>query len=277
MSKGRSHKLVEADDFGMVQPESMSTATVDRGNSAMVIDEAANRVFPIHPAARFNSGEDERETIRRVWGLAVLDDESKLAAIRSTRSVLREEMGRMLVSGINIGQSLNDLRDSLSKDEFDRGFRECRDAFPGWSASSLSKFMHCARFLQDRKLDPKACPQSISVLYDFTTLNELQFEKANDLGLFNRNAKRSDIQGFKRLIKEEGRGGLVNASIVQSAEIKRLDDRIKAVLAELRELREQRARLQGSGIQASASGLRVRASQRRSSAASIKREGRFET
>ncbi len=244
MSKRRSHKLVESDDFGEVQPGGASAPSVERGGSPLVIDQGANRVFPLHHHWPFMPGEDESEIIRRVWGVGVLGDEGKLAAIRNTRSVLREEMGRMLVSGINIGQSLNDLCDMLSKDEFDRGFRECKDAFPGWSASSLSKFMHCARFLQDRKLDPNACPQSISVLYDFTTLDERQFEKANTLGLFNRNAKRSDIQGFKRLIKEEGREGRADLSLSMIEEARRLDDRIKSLTVELRDLRKSRALLQ---------------------------------
>jgi len=244
MSKRRSHNLIESDDFGEVQPGGASAPSVERDGSSMVIDQVANRVLPLHQRGPFMPGEDEREIIRRVWGVGVLGDEGKLAAIRNTRSVLREEMGRMLVSGINIGQSLNDLCDRLSKDEFDRGFRECKDAFPGWSASSLSKFMHCARFLQDRELDPNGCPQSISVLYDFTTLDERQFEKANTLGLFNRNAKRSDIQGFKRLIKEEGRGGSADLSLSMIEEARRLDDRIKFLTVELRDLREKRSLLQ---------------------------------
>ena len=244
MSKRRSHNLVESDDFGEVQPGGASAPSVERGGSPIVIDQRANRVFPLHQQGQFMPGEDEGEVIRRVWGVGILGDEGKLAAIRNTRSVLREEIGRMLVSGINIGQSLNDLCDKLSKDEFDRGFRECKDAFPGWSASSLSKFMHCARFLQDRKLDPNACPQSISVLYDFTTLDERQFEKANTLGLFNRNAKRSDIQGFKRLIKEECRGGSTDLSLTVIEEARRLDDRIRSLTVELRDLRERRALLQ---------------------------------
>ena len=60
-----------------------------------------------------------------------------------------------------------------------------------------------ARFIDERHLPPDSVPQSYTTLYEFTTLDELQFQKAQELQLF-----RPDVQRY--LLYKNSKGSSVN-------------------------------------------------------------------
>jgi hypothetical protein len=182
--------------------------------------------------------EDQQEIVMRVWGPSVLGDPLKCSAIASTQEVLVEESVRMLRSAIVVGRSLNRLREVLSSDEFERGLRESRVAFRGWSTGNLSKLMNVARFVDDRRLVVDAVPQSYSVLYEFTTLDEKEFDRARSIGIFRPDVRRVDVQEFKKHI----RLGEMPGATERPANLVRIEERIRALQTELRELRLQRTK-----------------------------------
>lgn len=186
---------------------------------------------------------EECDLIRRVWGPAMLDDVRKVRAIVRIREVLREETGRMLRSATIIGRSVNDLRQELSQPDFERAMRFSRDVFPGWSKANLSKMVSVAKFVDDSKTPFDALPQSYSVLYEFTTMDVADFELAKETGLFGPAVTRSAVQVFKRHLDQKRRANAAGAQPPNASAIREVDERLRVLLAEARELRRKRARL----------------------------------
>jgi len=62
----------------------------------------------------------EVETIRRLLGVSVVDEDRKLSAVVASIDTVREQTGRMVDAGVHIGRVLNDVHEVLSQEGFAR-------------------------------------------------------------------------------------------------------------------------------------------------------------
>jgi hypothetical protein len=199
-------------------------------------EDVASAGQALHPAAFAKQSwvgpEPERAeqtaVIRRVWGDSILAEPSKVSAIVRTQSVMAEETGHILKSSLNIGRSLLELKAVLSREEFARGLRRSAEAFRGWSSGNVSKVMRVAEFVDQAKMTMAVLPQSYTTLYEFTTLDDIQLEKAKALSLLRPDVRRSDIVEFKRKVVGANAG-----TQPPSQQLVKIEERIRTLRAEL--------------------------------------------
>jgi hypothetical protein len=151
---------------------------------------------------------------------------------------MAEETGHILRSSLNIGRSLLELKAILSREEFARGLRRSAEAFRGWSSGNVSKVMKVAEFVDQAKMSLAVLPQSYTTLYEFTTLDEMQLEKARALALLRPDVRRSDIVEFKR--KVVGTNGETQPP---SQQLVKIEEKIRTLRAELAKATRERTRL----------------------------------
>lgn len=180
--------------------------------------------------------------IQRVWGVGFALDPAKVAAVEAVHKVLLKETTRMLDSIVRVGRKLNELATKLSPQEFDRGLRDGSEVFCGWSRSTLSKVMAVANFMDGKSLSIEAVPQTYSVLYEFTTLNDEEFERAKSLQLFRPDARRVEITDFKRRLNDPESQNAPEA-INKMPEIVRIDESLRGLEVKAQSLRRKRAKI----------------------------------
>lgn len=181
--------------------------------------------------------------IQRIWGAGFLADPVKSEAVRRVYRVLSEETARMLKSAIVIGRQLNDLRHRISAEEFERGLREGKDVFRGWSRGNISKMMSVAEFVDQRSLAIEVVPQSYTVLYEFTTLDEEAFHHAQETRIFRPDVRRSEISDFKRRVIDLEPVKVGDPKAKVDPELVAIENRLRQLRVEARSLRRRRANL----------------------------------
>lgn len=227
------------------QPGDLPTILPEASDSSVALVPVDPEVNVVHPA--FGGGEgvraDSHALIRRVWGASMLAEPDKVQAIVRARAIVGRETGGMLQSAINIGRAMLDLRANLTEDELERGLREGADLFRGWSKGNLSKMMKVAKFVDERSLPMTRVPQSYTVLYEFTTFDEEQFEKAKDVDLFRPDVRRSEVEEFKRREHSDVPAQVAGATPAQAAEFGKVERRLAEMQVEMRRLRYRRTQL----------------------------------
>lgn len=191
--------------------------------------------------------------IQRIWGAEFLADPVKSEAVRRVYRVLSEETSRMLKSAIVIGRQLNDLRQRISSEEFERGLREGKDVFRGWSRGNISKMMSVAEFVDQRSLAIEIVPQSYTVLYEFTTLDEVAFHRAQETRIFRPDVRRSEISDFKRRVIDLEPVRIEDPKAMANPELATIENRMRQLRVEMRNLRRKRASLLAEAMELSAS------------------------
>jgi hypothetical protein len=187
---------------------------------------------------------DRTAVIREVWGDAILTEPKKVEAILRAQSVIVEENATMLSAAINMGRAMLEAKAQLTPQEFQRGLRESRKAWGGWSRSNVSKLIAVAEFCDRHHFSSDRVPQSYTTLYEFAALPDDQFERTVQIGLFRPDVRRTDIQAFKHKLQE---GGILpNTASVSpyTAEIDRIDQRLRTLENEAERARKRRAELQ---------------------------------
>lgn len=182
----------------------------------------------------------ESETISRLLGVSVVDDRRKLSAVVASIDSVREQTGRMVDGGVHIGRVLNDVRDVLSSEEFARLLRSGRELLSGWTSGNLSKMMGAARFVDSNRVSRDILPQSYTVLYALSLLDELQIQRAIERRIVRPSLTRSEVEQLRRI------GALDDKTRVAPEpppEVRKLDARIESLLRELRAVRAKRADL----------------------------------
>ena len=182
----------------------------------------------------------EAETIRRLLGVSVVDDRRKLSAVVASIDSVREQTGRMVDGGVHIGRVLNDVRAVLSSEEFARLLRSGRELLSGWTSGNLSKMMGAARFVDSNRVSRDILPQSYTVLYALSLLDELQIQRAIERRIVRPSLTRSEVEQMRRIGKSED--GLQKTS-EQLPEVRKLDERIELLSKELRAVRAKRTDL----------------------------------
>jgi hypothetical protein len=191
--------------------------------------------------------------IQRIWGAEFLADPVKSEAVRRVYRVLSEETARMLRSAIVIGRQLNDLRQRISSEEFERGLREGKDVFRGWSRGNISKMMSVAEFVDQRSLPIEIVPQSYTVLYEFTTLDAEAFHRAQEARIFRPDVRRSEVSDFKRRVIDLEPVRIEAPKANTNPELATIENQIRQLRVEMRSLRRRRASLLAEALERSAS------------------------
>ena len=243
MSRKERHTVIDIDSFDVTavgktaSPSQISVAAFEAKVGSGSLFAAGDKQIRSSVSFRPETAE-ETGVIRRVWGDSILAEPSKVSAIVRVQHVMAEEGSRMLKSALNIGRALLDLRGELTRGEFARGLRRSAEAFRGWSPGNISKVMRVAEFIQERELAVAILPQSYSTLYEFTTLDESQLEKAKALELLRPDVRRSDVVEFKRRVAEAR-----EAATVPSRELQKIDEKIRDLRAQLAQARRERGRM----------------------------------
>jgi len=192
----------------------------------------------------------EAEMIRRLLGVSVVDDTRKLSVVVASIDSVREQTARMVDGGVHIGRVLNDVRAVLSPEEFARLLRSGRELLSGWTSGNLSKMMGAARFVDSNRVSRDTLPQSYTVLYALSLLDEAQIQRAVERRIVRPSLTRSEVEHMRRM-KVSGNGGGPPSEL--SPELRKLDAQIKSLLRELRAARAKRAdlleRIGGGGRQ----------------------------
>ena len=182
----------------------------------------------------------EAETIRRLLGVSVVDDRRKLSAVVASIDSVREQTRRMVDGGVHIGRVLNDVRAVLSLEEFARLLRSGRELLSGWTSGNLSKMMGAARFVDSNRVSRDILPQSYTVLYALSLLDELQIQRAIERRIVRPSLTRSEVEQMRRTGRFEGGSRMASEP---SPEVQKLDAKIESLLSELRAVRAKRVNL----------------------------------
>ena len=198
----------------------------------------------------------ELELIRRTAGMSVLEDPAKFAAIVEAMDAIREQTGKILRSGVQIGREMIALLDRLSSDEGQRVVRAGSELFAGWSPGNLTKMIGASRLFDSGWVDKSLLPKSYTVLYQLSQLDRPLLEHAVDRDLIHPDLSRTEVEELRRTItivanpvEPSSDEKLSNGA---SPELTRIDGRLAELRKELRALTAQRRNLL-SGVRRSRS------------------------
>ena len=219
------------------------------GDGSVIDQDGAPSTVPHHALRVTRHGLDmasrpattqEVEIIRRLLGVSVVDEGRKLSAVVASIDTVREQTGRMVDAGVHIGRVLNDVHEVLSQEEFARFLRSGRELLSGWTSGNLSKMMGAARFVDSNKVSRDVLPQSYTVLYALSLLDDVQIQRAIERQLVRPSLTRGEVEQMRRIGYEEkatpGDPGL-------PPEVQKLDAQIESLVRKLRAMHSKRAEL----------------------------------
>lgn len=183
----------------------------------------------------------ELDLIRRTAGLSILDDPAKVAAIVEAMDAIREQTGKILRSGVQIGREMIALLERLSNDEGQKVVRAGSELFAGWTAGNLTKMIGAARLFDSGWVDKSLLPTSYTVLYQLSQIDRPLLEHAVERDLIRPDLSRTDVEELRRTITIEA--GPVEDVRQFTPELARIDVRIAELRKELRALTARRQKL----------------------------------
>lgn len=175
-------------------------------NSVVVIVEGSNGRRLHELGAHRQAGparalqQHEMDLIRRTAGMSVLEDPAKFTAIVEAMDAIREQTGKILRSGVQIGREMIALLDRLSNDEGQKVVRAGSELFAGWSSGNLTKMIGAARLFDSGWVDKALLPTSYTVLYQLSQLDRPLLEHAVDRDLIHPDLSRTEVEQLRRTI-----------------------------------------------------------------------------
>jgi len=179
------------------------------GTEAGVEATPVMRIAPVQRAVRTGDGvarqsrilqQHEMELIRRTLGMSVLEDSAKISAIVDAMDAIREQTGKILRSGVQIGREMIALLDQLSADEGQRVVRSGSELFAGWTSGNLTKMIGAARLFDSGWVDKSLLPTSYTVLYQLSQLDRPLLEHAVERDLIHPELSRTQVEQLRRTI-----------------------------------------------------------------------------
>lgn len=238
-------RIKENVDFGGTsQPGDDGTGEVFLPKA--VLRRADERVRPLTSIPGRVLEPYELDLIRRTAGVSVLEDPAKISAIVGAMDAIREQTGKILRSGVQIGREMIALLDQLSLDEGQKVVRAGSELFAGWSAGNLTKMIGAARLFDSGWVDKSLLPTSYTVLYQLSQLDRPLLEHAVDRDLIHPDLSRTEVEQLRRTITIAGDPvrTVEQAQITDaSPEITRIDDRLAELRKEIRTLSARRQKL----------------------------------
>lgn len=185
----------------------------------------------------------EIDLIRRTAGLSVLEDPAKITAIVEAMDAIREQTGKILRSGVQIGREMIALLECLSADEGQKVVRAGSELFAGWTAGNLTKMIGAARLFDSGWIDKTLLPTSYTVLYQLSQIDRPLLEHAVERDLIHPDLSRTEVEELRRTITiVADRADDINDV---SPELTQIDRRLAELRKELRNLRLRRSKLMG--------------------------------
>lgn len=183
----------------------------------------------------------ELDLIRRTAGLSILDDPAKIAAVVEAMDAIREQTGKILRSGVQIGRELIALLERLSAEEGQKIVRAGSELFAGWTAGNLTKMIGAARLFDSGWVDKSLLPTSYTVLYQLSQIDRPLLEHAVERDLIRPDLSRTDVEELRRTITIDAAPARATQELVP--ELARIDGRIAELRRELRALAARRRKL----------------------------------
>jgi len=183
----------------------------------------------------------ELDLIRRTAGMSILDDPAKVAAVIEAMDAIREQTGKILRSGVQIGREMIALLERLSADEGQRIVRAGSELFAGWTAGNLTKMIGAARLFDSGWVDKSLLPTSYTVLYQLSQIDRPLLEHAVERDLIRPDLSRTDVEELRRTITIEA--APADTAQELAPELTRIDGRITELRRELRTLAARRQKL----------------------------------
>ena len=183
----------------------------------------------------------ELDLIRRTAGLSILDDPAKVAAVVEAMDAIREQTGKILRSGVQIGREMIALLERLSADEGQKIVRAGSELFAGWTAGNLTKMIGAARLFDSGWVDKSLLPTSYTVLYQLSQIDRPLLEHAVERDLIRPDLSRTDVEELRRTITIEAAPAKTAPEL--APELTRIDGRIAELRRELRALAARRQKL----------------------------------
>jgi hypothetical protein len=211
-----------------------------------VLRRADERARPLTSTPRRALEAYELDVIRRTAGVSVLEDPLKISAIIDAMDAIREQTGKILRSGVQIGREMIALLNQLSLDEGQKVVRAGSELFAGWSAGNLTKMIGAARLFDSGWVDKSLLPTSYTVLYQLSQLDRPLLEHAVDRDLIHPDLSRTEVEQLRRTITIAGDSvRMVKQAQTTDAspEITRIDDRLAELRKEIRTLSARRQKL----------------------------------
>lgn len=202
-----------------------------------------------HASAARNLAPHELDLIRRTAGMSVLEDPLKIAAIVEAMDAIREQTGKILRSGVQIGREMIALLDRLSSDEGQKVVRAGSELFAGWSPSNLTKMIGAARLFDSGWVDKSLLPTSYTVLYQLSQLDRPLLEHAVERDLIHPDLSRTEVEELRRTITISGEPVDTRQSDRPAAatpELAQIDERLAELKKEMRALTTRRQKLLAS-------------------------------
>ena len=227
------------DNFDFGGPADLTPGTA----LAMPVPASSTPVHRERHAARVLQPQ-ELDLIRRTAGMSVLEDPAKFAAIVDAMDAIREQTGKILRSGVQIGREMIALLERLSSDEGQKVVRAGSELFAGWSPGNLTKMIGAARLFDSGWVDKSLLPTSYTVLYQLSQIDRPLLEHAVDRELIHPDLSRTEVEQLRRTITIVGETTSVDhAAPVSTPELEKIEARLDELRREMRNLMARRQRL----------------------------------
>ncbi len=189
------------------------------------------------------------DLIRKAVGVAVIENQAKLAAVVNAMDGIAEQTDKVLKASVEIGRELNAMLDELSEEEGRAALRNSVALFAGWSAGNLRKMMGAARIFDSGWVDREILPTSFTTLYELSHLDEVGMRRAVEGKLIRPTLSRNEAESIWKLVALQtdapANAGLGNptARAALPREVIEIDAEVDALRAEIKRLASRRSRL----------------------------------
>lgn len=251
------HRIQPARSWGTSAP----TEANGRGGTVLVASSPpreAEGALPVGLVARHEAAvsrvmrvisSERLDLIRKAVGVAVIEDQAKLAAVVNAMEGIAEQTDKVLKSSVEIGRELNAMLDELSEEEGRAALRNSVALFAGWSAGNLRKMMGAAKIFDSGWVDREILPASFTTLYELSHLDEAGMRRAVEGKLIRPTLSRNEAESVWKLVALQSVAPAAAAQgspTVRAAlprEVIEIDAEVDALRAEIRKLASRRSRL----------------------------------
>ena len=251
------HRIQPARQWG-----ASATAEVNGGADTALVPSSPPREAEETPPVRLVVGRgamvsrvmrvissERLDLIRKAVGVAVIEDQAKLAAVVNAMDGIAEQTDKVLKASVEIGRELNAMLDELSAEEGRSALRHSVALFAGWSAGNLRKMMGAARIFDSGWVDREILPTSFTTLYELSHLDEAGMRRAVAGKLIRPTLSRNEAESIWKLValQSDAPAGIAPGNPTARAALPRevieIDAEVDALRAEIRKLASRRSRL----------------------------------
>ena len=215
---------------------------------ALPVRLVAGRKTTVSRVMRVISSE-RLDLIRKAVGVAVIEDQAKLAAVVNAMDGIAEQTDKVLKASVEIGRELNAMLDELSEEEGRGALRNSVALFAGWSAGNLRKMMGAARIFDSGWVDREILPTSFTTLYELSHLDEAGMRRAVEGKLIRPTLSRNEAESIWKLVALQSDApagaapGNASSRAALPREVIEIDTEVDTLRAEIRKLASRRSRL----------------------------------